>query len=116
MATENEIQNMAVSLSKTGVAANMAEALELARNLLAHQEEKQKLKAELKQKEEKERDEKLKSFTLPPVRLGVEGDIDLNKSLNEILSEPEPSSNTENSTLPNQEQGENKTDNTNMPK
>jgi len=115
MATEDEIQNMAISLSKTGVAANMAEALELARNLLAHQEEKQKLKAELKQKEEKEREEKLKDFTLPPVRLGIEGDIDLSKSLNEILSEPEPGNNTKNSTLP-QEQGGNKADNINVPK
>ncbi len=114
MATEDEIQKMAVSLSKTGVAANMAEALELARNLLAHQEEKQRLKAELKQKEEKEREERLKNFTLPPVRLGVEGDIDLNKSLNELLSEPESSK--ENSTLPSPQQNEKKSDSTDMPK
>jgi len=86
MATEDEIHNMAISLSKTGVAANMKEAVELAKSLLNHQEEKQRLKEELKQKEEKEREQKQKELVLPPVRLGVE-DIDLSKSLKELLSE-----------------------------
>ncbi len=87
MATEEEIYNMAVSLGKTGVAANLKEALDLAKMLLEHQEEKQKLKDELKQKEQQE--QKMKNFELPPVRLGVEGEIDLTKSLSELLAEPE---------------------------
>lgn len=86
MASEEEIQNMAISLSKTGVAANMIEALELARNLMSHHEEKAKLKEELKQKEQQER--QARPFILPPVRLGVEGDIDLSKPLHELLAEP----------------------------
>ncbi|MBI2545811.1 hypothetical protein HYV81_01385 [Candidatus Woesearchaeota archaeon] len=86
MATEDEIYNMAVSLGKTGVAANMTESLALARSLLSHQEEKAKLKEELKQKELQER--LSRPFILPPVRLGVEGEIDLSKPLNELLAEP----------------------------